>query len=218
MVEAASSGLDSAFQLASGWASGSASGSAAGSSGPDVAVGRGHIACFVAGARIATEQGLIAVEALRAGDQVLTLDHGGQILRGCCGRSVASQGAFAAVSIPAGTFGDHGALRVSPQHRLLLSGWRAELYCGDVAVLVQACDLVRAGLLRQDQSGCPVTYYHLLFDHCEVINVDGLWSDSTLLGPNSRPQPDTDLTALFPELGLSPAVFGLRWISRATAR
>lgn len=172
---------------------------------------RGHVACFVAGARIATDHGLIAVEALEPGDLVLTLDHGPQVLRGCGQRRIASQGAFAAVSIPAGTFGNHGALRVSPQHLLRLSGWHAEFDCGDAAVLVKAADLVRAGLLRQDQSGCPVTYYHLLFDHPEIINAEGLWSDSRMPGPsNLTPEAaEADLVAPFPELALNPAAYGL---------
>ena len=57
--------------------------------------------------------------------------------------------------IPADTFGDHGALSVSPQHWLHLSGWRAELYAGEDEVLVKAIHLVRAGRLSQDQSGAP---------------------------------------------------------------
>ena len=179
----------------------------------DVGFVHGHIACFVAGARIATAEGRIAVEALRPGDQVLTLDHGPQTLRWVARRAVASQGRHAAVSIPAGTFGDHGALRVSPQHRLLMSGLQAELYCAEGEVLVKAAHLVRAGLLRQDQSGCPVTYYHLLFDQHEIINAEGLWSESYFPGPQTLASHDEDslaeLYGLFPELAVSQDAYGL---------
>ncbi len=179
----------------------------------DVGFVHGHVACFVAGARIATAQGPIAVEALRPGDLVLTLDHGSQPLRWVAHRQVPSQGAFAAVSIPAGTFGDHGALRVSPQHRMLMSGWQAELYCGEGEVLVKATHLVRAGLLRQDHSGCPVTYYHLLFDQHEIVNAEGLWSESYFPGPQTLASHDeetqAELYALFPELELDPNSYGL---------
>lgn len=179
----------------------------------DVGFVHDHVACFVAGARIATAQGPISVEALRPGDHVLTLDHGSQPLRWVAHRQVASQGSFAAVSIPAGTFGDHGALRVSPQHRLLMSGWQAELYCGEGEVLVKAAHLVRAGLLRQDHSGCPVTYYHLLFDQHEIVNAEGLWSESFLPGPHTLASHDQDtqaeLYALFPDLQQNPDSYGL---------
>ncbi len=179
----------------------------------DVGFVHGHVACFVAGARIATAQGPIAVEALRPGDQVLTLDHGSQPLRWVAHRQVASLGPFAAVSIPAGTFGDHGALRVSPQHRFLMHGWQAELYCGEAEVLVKAAHLVRAGLLRQDHSGCPVTYYHLLFDRHEIVNAEGLWSESYLPSPETLASHDietqAELYALFPELELGPDSYGL---------
>lgn len=164
---------------------------------------QGSVACFVAGAQIMTEQGPIAVEALCPGDRVLTLDHGLQTLRWCGRVSLASQGAFAAVSIPAGTFGGHGALRVAPQHRILLTGWQAEMYCGEDEVLVQADELVRSGLLRQDRSGCPVTYFHLLFDRPEILNVEGLWSESILLAPHALALqpievPDADPLAVIP--------------------
>ena len=175
----------------------------------------GHVACVVAGARVATDQGLIAVEALQVGDLVLTLDHGMQTLRWCGWRRVASQGAFAAVSIPAGTFGNHGALRVPPQQRLLVSGGFVEVEA-DVA-LVRAVDLVQAGLLRQDHSGCPVTYHHLLFDRHAVINAEGLWGDSAPPGPRTLRQTDErrdDLVARFQEHRASTRP----WLSRAATR
>ena len=178
----------------------------------DVAFVHGQVACFVAGARIATDLGLVAVQSLEPGDRVLTLDNGYQTLRWLGLRSIASQGDFAAVSIPAGTFGPHGALRVSPQHRLLIRGWQAELYCGAEEVLVKAGHLVRAGLLRQDHSGVPVTYCHLLFDHHEIINAEGLWSESYLPGPATLASHDdatqAELFALFPGLEGDATTYG----------
>ena len=172
----------------------------------------GHVACFVTGSRIMTEHGFVAINALRPGDRVQTLDHGLQRLRWCGRRTVPSQGAFAAVSIPAGSFGDHGALRVSPQHRLLVEGWRVQLYSREGQVLVKAIHLVRAGLLRQDHSGCPVTYHHLLFDQHEIINAEGLWSESYLPGPMTLPEVDpttqSEVVALFPALQHDPAAYG----------
>lgn len=178
----------------------------------DVGFVHGQIACFVAGARIATERGLVSVQSLEPGDRVLTLDNGYQTLRWRGMRSLASQGAFAAVSIPADTFGSHGALRVSPQHRLLIRGWQAELYCGESEVLVKAVHLVRSGLLRQDHSGMPVTYCHLLFDHHEIINAEGLWSESYLPGPATLaghdPETRNELFTMFPELAGDPSAYG----------
>lgn len=164
---------------------------------------RGHVTSLIAGARVMTEHGLIAVEALCPGDRVLTLDHGLRPLLGCDRVNVASQGRFAAVSVPAGTFGDHGALRVAPQHRILLTGWQAELCCGEDEALVEAAELVRSGLLRQDRSGCEVTYFHLRLDRPEILNVEGLWSESCLpgqrIGAGHDPAQAAEIPLLLPD-------------------
>jgi hypothetical protein len=178
------------------------------------------VPCFVAGARIETDRGPVAVEELAVGDRVLTLDDGYQPVRWCGGRTVRSSGALAAVIIPAGTLGDHGALRVSPQHRLHLSGWRAELYCGEPEVLVKAAHLVRIGRLRQDQSGAPVSYHHILFDRHQIICAEGLWSESYHPGPATLADHDdetrSELLSLFPDLRADPA-FGYGPIARPEA-
>ena len=164
--------------------------------------------CFVAGARIQTDRGLVPVEEIEVGDLIVTLDHGLQPVRwhGC--RTVASQGDHAAVVIPQGRLGDHDTLRVSPQHRVHLSGWRAELYCGAEEVLVKAVHLVRSGVLRQDASGAPVSYHHLLFDRHEIICAEGLWSESYFPGPATLASFDNETQAeifsLFPALVRDP--------------
>ncbi len=188
----------------------------------DVGFVHGTIACFAGGSRILTSAGTMAVEALRPGDLVQTLDNGLQKLRWVGSRQVPSEGRFAAVLIPAGTFGQHGALRVSPMHRLLLTGWQAELYSGEPEVLVKAVHLVRAGLLRQDHSGRPVTYYHLLFDRHEIICAEGLWSESYMPVPSGLVAADMDtqheVEALFPEMALQNySTIARTEASRATA-
>lgn len=162
------------------------------------------VPCFVEGTRIETDRGLVPVERIIVGDLVLTLDQGFQPVRWHGRRCVASQGALGSVDIPAGTFGDHQALSVSPQHRLHFSGWQAELYCGEAEVLVKAIHLVKAGRLKQDQSGQRVTYHHLLFDRHQIIRAEGLWSESYLPGPatlaGQDPETLEELFTLFPEL------------------
>jgi hypothetical protein len=146
------------------------------------------------------------------GDLVRTLDDGWQPVRWHGSRRVASQGAMAAVRIPAGTFGDHGAIAVSPQHRLHFTGWLAELYCGEAEVLVKAIHLVRAGRLVQDRSGGMVTYHHLLFDRHQIICAEGLWSESYHPGPmtlgDHDPAMRDEILALFPELAVKPDDYG----------
>jgi Hint domain/Bacterial cadherin-like domain len=170
------------------------------------------VPCFVAGARIDTSRGPVPVEDIAVGDMVLTLDHGFQPVAWHGVRHVPSLGAMAPVRIPAGSFGDHGALAVSPQHRLHFSGWQAELYAGEAEVLVKAIHLVRAGRLAQDHSGAPVTYHHLLFARHEIIRAEGLWSESyypgaaTLAGYDAEVQ--EELYALFPELAGNPGSYG----------
>lgn len=85
----------------------------------------GTVPCFVAGTMIATQDGLRPIETLQPGDLVLTEDDGPQPLRWIGTRTVAAQENFAPIEISANTFGAHGALRLSPQHRILMRDpWR----------------------------------------------------------------------------------------------
>lgn len=166
------------------------------------------VPCFVEGTRIETVRGPVPIEEIKVGDLVLTLDHGFQPVAWHGVRQVLSQGALAAVRIPAGAFGDHAALAVSPQHLLHFAGWRAQLYAGEDEVLVKAIHLVRAGRLVQDQSGAPVTYHHLLFSRHEIICAEGLWSESYYPGTATLASHDAEvqeeLLTLFPELRRDP--------------
>lgn len=161
------------------------------------------IPCFVAGTRILTPNGEVAVECLREGDLVLTHDDGPQPLRWIGQRRVPAVGALAPIHIRAGTFGDHRSLKVSPQHRILVRDSLAELLFGDAEVLVAAKDLVNGRSVRVKEGG-EVDYVHLLFDRHQVIYSAGLATESFLPGPQSSQgfEGDTveEISAIFPEI------------------
>ncbi|NUB44461.1 Hint domain-containing protein [Fertoebacter nigrum] len=182
------------------------------------------VTCFAAGTRIGTPQGEVAIEDLRAGDMVLTADGGPRVIRWAGARRVEARGALAPIRIAAGTLGNRRDLLVSPQHRLLLSGWRAELLFGADEVLVAACHLVDDRRIRpapQDH----ITYHHLLFDRHEIIFAEGCAAESFFPGAVSLTHSDAatqaEILALFPELAEAPARFGptaRRVLRRAEAR
>lgn len=179
------------------------------------------IACFTEGTWIAVPGGQVVVECLQAGDAVLTRDHGAQVLRWVGRRSLMAQGADAPVEIRAGTLGAHDTLRVSPNHRVLIEGARAELLFGEAEVLVKAKHLVDGLAVRQVEGG-EVTYLHLLFDRHEVVMANGLAVESYLPGPATLPGYDPEAQAevlrLFPALAADPAAYGPLARPEVTAR
>lgn len=172
------------------------------------------IPCFVAGTLIRTPSGDVPVESLKPGDLVITHDDGAQPLRWTGQRRVPATGAFAPIRIRAGTFGAHGTLMLSPQHRVLVRDSLAELLFGEAEVLVAAKDLVNDRSIRVVEGGM-VDYVHLLFDRHQVIFSEGLATESFLPGPQTTQGFEdatvAEIRALFPEidavtgLGYSPS-------------
>ena len=164
------------------------------------------IPCFTRGARIATPDGEVAVEDLRVGDSVWTLDNSAQTIRWIGSKRVAAIGPLAPVLIPEGTLGNNRDIRVSPQHRMLISGWQAELFFGEAEVLVAAKHLVDGSVIRSVPGG-EVEYFHILFDRHEIVLADGAPSESfhpgdqglAGLGEATR----AELLTLFPELEMA---------------
>ncbi|RMD88744.1 MAG: type I secretion protein [Alphaproteobacteria bacterium] len=160
------------------------------------------VVCFTAGTRIAVPGGERAVEELEVGDLVLTLDHGPQPLRWIGRRKVAGRGDFAPVRFAPGAIGNARELRVSPQHRMLVRGWRAELHFGEAEVLAPARGLVDGD--RIHVAPCEeVEYVHLLFDRHEIVFAEGAPSESFFPGEFTLRRDRAiarELAALFPEL------------------
>ncbi len=161
------------------------------------------IHCFVAGCRIATPEGLRPVEALQPGDLVLTRDEGAQPIRWIGRRQVAAEGAFAPIAFDAGALGEHGALRLSPEHRVMVQSAMAEVLFGEPEVLVAAKHLVNDRTIRRETGGA-VDYLHLMFDRHQVIWAEGLATESFFPGGQALGAMDRDvleeLLAIFPEL------------------
>lgn len=168
--------------------------------------------CFTLGTLIDTPSGPKAIEYLQPGDLVLTRDNGAQPLR-WIGRVHLTAGHLALhpehqpVAIAAGALSaglPARTLSLSPQHRLLVSGWKAELLFAQLEVLVPVTALRNDRDIRTSPAKASVTYLHLLFDQHEIIFAEGAaveslhapWLTRTTLPPALR----AELEALFPEI------------------
>lgn len=168
--------------------------------------------CVARGTLIDTETGPVPVEDLRPGDKVLTVDGPPQPVRwiGCrpvSARELRADPSLRPVRIAAGAFGQGLPARdltVSPQHRVLVDDWRAELFFGAAQVLVPAKALVNDLTIRTDHAADGVDYFHVLFDRHELMLTEGLPTESfhpgdyalRALGDETR----AELYKLFPHL------------------
>src|SRR6056297_991514 len=166
-----------------------------------------NIICFTPGARILTQWGERPIETLRPGDMVVTRDHGLQPVRWTGNRTVHGSGDFAPVSIASTVMGGQEALLVSPQHRMLFTGYRAELLFGESEVLVAAKHLVNGRDVTISEQEA-VTYIHIMFDRHEVIYAGGIATESFYAGDTALSAVDSaareELFAIFPELRSAP--------------
>ncbi|MGB4828652.1 MAG: Hint domain-containing protein, partial [Paracoccaceae bacterium] len=169
------------------------------------------IPCFTPGTLILTDRGEVAVEALAIGDLVVTRDNGLQEVR-WIGRKDLSLADLVVhpelrpMLIPRGAMGPGlpaRDMRVSPQHRMLMIGARAEMLFAEPEVLVAAAHLAGQGGIRPDLTP-GISYIHVMFDAHEIVCSDGVWSESfqpasRMVGSMDGPRAAEILT-LFPQL------------------
>lgn len=151
--------------------------------GQSTAVPWDTLACFTHGTLIETPDGPRLIETLEPGDLVTTLGNGSQRLRWVGTRALSPKDMLARADLrpvlfETGTFGNTRPLMVSPQHRMLLNDWRAQVYFGEDEVLIAAKALMNGKSVRQVVPAGGVTYCHLLFDRHEVILAEGALSES----------------------------------------
>jgi hypothetical protein len=133
-------------------------------------------ACYRRGTLIRTAHGEVPVEALQAGDLVVTAAGGERPVRWVGHRSMdcrryADPAVIWPVRILAGALGDAVPARdlwVSPGHALLIDG-----------VLVQACNLINQVTVAQES--CEhVEYWHVELDSHDVLVAEGAAAESYL--------------------------------------
>ncbi|MBV1868445.1 MAG: Hint domain-containing protein [Marinosulfonomonas sp.] len=167
--------------------------------------------CFAQGTVIDTDLGPRPVESLLPGDQVCTQDRGLQPVR-WIGRRVldtldlARHPHLRPVRFAAGSLGQglpYRDLVVSPQHRMHVSGWRAELNFGEDEMLVPAIGFVNDHNVMVDKNTVCVTYFHLLFDQHEIITANGVLAESLHSGDMAIASMNTaakeELSLIFPD-------------------
>ena len=184
-----------------------------------------RIICFTPGTAIATPRGARAIETLNVGDMVVTRDHGLQPIRWIQSRTVPATGNLAPVRIrPGAVVGLEKDLIVSPQHRMLFTGYRSELLFGEREVLMPAIHLVDHKMVTREEGG-TITYIHMMFDSHEVVYADGAASESFHPGEDSikgiTDLARTELFDIFPELRSNVGHYGAaarRCLKRHEAR
>lgn len=126
------------------------------------------------------------IEALRAGDPVLTRDDGVQRIRWIGQSTQRAVGAFAPIRIAAGTLNNARDLIVSPDHRLFIYQRTDRLGAGRSELLVKAHHLVNGHSVTVQQGGF-VDYFQLLFDSHQIIYAEGIAAESMLVDGRTAP-------------------------------
>lgn len=162
------------------------------------------VPCFAAGTMVDTPNGPKAVEKLRPGDLVDTVDHGPRPLVWVGSVKVQATGSAAPVRLSRGYLGLTRDVILSPLHRVVVASARVELTTGQAEALIAARDLVDGINVHRLPAGQEIRYVHLLFDRHELVHTSGLVSESfnpgavglDAFGPAQR----AEILQLFPDL------------------
>ena len=182
--------------------------------------------CFLPGTMIQTPGGEVAVEDLSVGDLVTTAEGKASPILWVGSRRVAVSNlkrnpSLRPVRIGENAIGNDRELKVSQQHRVLMSGYRAQLLFGETELLVPAKSLLGSDgvvLMGDDED---VVYFHILLAAHEIILANGFPVESLFLGDRLGDMMNQDqlfeIGALFPELHLNgiPIVKPARRLAKA---
>ena len=160
--------------------------------------------------------GECAVEDLRVGDQVNTLEFGSMTVRWLARRDVgaaefSANASLVPVRIKPGLLGNHRAVLISKQHCVLVTGPDGATAYAKAGHLAE-----QTSIASYARGRCKVAYYHLLLDRHATVFANGLPCESFYPGPKAlsmlTPQDRTKLLRMLPDLGRAPAeeVYGQR--------
>lgn len=171
--------------------------------------------CLLAGTEVDTANGPRAVESLRPGDLIVTLDAGLRPLRALAVQRLrfrSRNDPAKPILIPTGALGPMRPARdliVSPQHRVMIGG-------ADKA-LVPARALETLPGVRRMRGRKVAVYVNLLFDRHHVIIAEGACVESLLATPNILPSLPPQVRSIAGRLcPMQPALPVLR--TKAAAR
>lgn len=139
------------------------------------------VICFAAGTLIETPKGPRFVETLRKGDLVNTLDDGAQPILWIGKVRVPGVGVNTPIRIKRGALGNIRDLWVSPNHRMLMRGSKAQLLFGVDEVLVAAKHLVNGTTISPDPRPV-VEYWHFLCEAHQVVFAEGCATETLYPG------------------------------------
>lgn len=168
--------------------------------------------CFTAGTDILTPGGMVAVENLKVGDLVTTLDHGPQVIRWAGHRRLGWLELLAnpkqrPIRISAGALGagtPERDLTVSPQHRVLIRSRIVERMFGCSEILIEAKKLLDIDGIEIVTQLSGISYHHILLDEHEIICSNSAATESLFQGAEALKMVGDaaaeEIMSIFPEL------------------
>ncbi len=178
------------------------------------------VVCFTETAVISTPDGPRPITELVEGDLVLCGDGEARPVRWIGERhldeaALSDAPELCPIVIPAGSVGPNlpsADLELSPQHRVLMGGWRMELMFGMSEALLPAKSLTELPGVAQRGAEGGVTYYHILLDDHQTVQANGLDCETLMpaevaqtgLGTEAR----SEIFKIFPELVGNLSAYG----------
>lgn len=179
-----------------------------------------QVLCFARGTMIRTDAGERPIEELREGDHVICCEGRPRPIRWIGSRLIAETELRAnpwlrPVRFETGALGPglpSQPLTLSPQHRVLLRDWRAELLFGEFEVLAPAKSLINDRSILRVQDKQEVEYFHILLDSHDVIFANGVECETLmpaeLLSSALAPEARQEILHVLPELAADFAHYG----------
>ncbi|MGR3713129.1 MAG: Hint domain-containing protein [Shimia sp.] len=145
--------------------------------------------CFAQGTMIASPKGECRIETLSEVDEIVTEQGTDRVLwigsRTFSAFDLCNNRHLRPIIMKKdalGTGAPTAKMRLSPQHRILLADWRAELLFGADEVLVPVKSLVDDSKILTDHDVQTVTYFHILLERHGLVKTHGIWAESLFPG------------------------------------
>ncbi len=170
------------------------------------------IVCFASGTLIETDNGNVAVENLRRGDLIKTVDNGFQPIRWIGFNSLDAAALERSpklypIRFRESSLGDDlpsQDLYVSRQHRIFVRSRICERMFGVSEILLPAIQLTQLDGIEIVEDCTAITYWHFMLDRHELIWSNGAVSESLYYGCQTdsilAPAAREEIASLFPEI------------------